>query len=43
MNHIQFLEDGGSIVSDEDLSSGVTNHLVHAPGSKAGADAVGDG
>jgi hypothetical protein len=43
MDYIELLEDGGSIVSDEDLSSGITDHLVHTSWTKAGSDAVGNG
>jgi hypothetical protein len=43
VDDIELLEDGGAVVGDEGLSASVLDHLVHAAGSEAGADAVCDG
>ena len=40
---IDLLEDGHSIVGDDDISDGVDQHLVHSLGSEGGPDRVGHG
>jgi hypothetical protein len=42
MHDIHLLEDGSAIVCDEDLSTCVLDHLVHATGAEGCADHVGD-
>ena len=39
---IDLLEDGDTVVGDDDVSHGVDEHLVHSSGSKAAPDCVGD-
>lgn len=43
MYDVYFLEDGGAVVGDEGFSACVTDHFIHASGSKTCANAVGDG
>lgn len=43
MHKVHLLEDGGTVVGDEDFALGVLNHLVHAAGAEAGSDGIGDG
>lgn len=37
------LEDGGTVVGDDDLSLRSLDHLVHATGTERCPDSVGDG
>ena len=39
---VHLLEDGHAVVGDDDVSHGVHEHLVHAPGPEAAPDGVGD-
>ena len=39
---IHLLQDGDSVVGDDDVSHGVDEHLVHSAGSEAAPDCVGD-
>lgn len=38
----QVLEDGGSVVGDEDFPLAVLDHLVHTSGSQTGSENIGD-
>lgn len=37
------MENGGTVVGDDDLAGGGGDHLVHAFGAETGTDGVGDG
>lgn len=43
MHHIHLLEDGCSIVSDQDFPSAILDHLVHSSWTETCSDAVSDG
>ena len=39
---IDLLQDGDTVVGDDDISDGVHEHLVHSLGSEGGPDGIGD-
>lgn len=41
--YLHLLEDGGTIVGDDDLAVGTDEHLVHTLGSKRCLEETGDG
>ena len=40
---VHLLEDGHSVVGDDDISDGVDEHLVHSTGSQTAPDSIGNG
>ena len=40
---VQLLEDGDTVVGDDDVADGVDEHLVHSPRSEAAPYGIGDG
>ena len=40
---VHLLQDGHTVVGDDDVADGVDEHLVHSPGAEAAPDCVGDG
>ena len=43
LKDLHLVENGGTVVGNDDLAIGGGDHLVHAFGAKAGTDRIGDG